>query len=550
MGVPGKKPSGPLPELAGALARRLRTPLLRLAHLLADDLGRLERMAGRRWRAAGLQPAVRRALSPVNSAAAAALLAAGRPLADYLEQVDYYGRRLAKLEVAPARVAAEMAWMGRQMGARLRRRAPAEAGALEAARRQLELAALLVVNHAYYRVSEAEAEAFHELFCAELEARSHRELLERCLDTLARWSRAAAAALYLRDRQGSTWRQAGRRPRGGAAREIILARELERGLARPRQIPGSREAGDLVLDPSWRKAFSTCWSVPLREGRRLAGVLQLAFHKPYEWLPRELRVLKVAAERILAASQKARLAEELEAREEQIRALAMQMVHVEEAERRRISQELHDEAGQSLLCLRLRLEMLEQEAGAEEGLRRGLAEARRMVEHSIEEIRRLVADLSPAVLEHLGLEAALRRLVSRFERDYGIGARTEFRLQRQAPKRLQRVLYRLVQECLTNAGKHSRAKHLNLSLESDDKRVRLRVEDDGVGFRVAETPAGSRGFGLRGIRDRVELLGGTLELRSAPGRGTSIGIELPAPEATAGRGRLPRRDQQLEARER
>lgn len=510
-----------------------------MAGLLAPELPRFERLAEARWRERGLGPATRRALARVTSAAAAAALATGGSLADYFEQVDYHGRRLAKLEVAPGHVAAEMAWVGRQLEQRLERLAPGEAAGLEAARRQLDLAALLVIHHAYYRVREEEAEAFHDLFRAELEARNHRDLIERCLDTVGRWARAEAAALYLREGNGRGWREAGRWPgRAGAAR-VDVVRQIERLLARPRQIMRGRDSRELVLGAGWKKAFSTCWSVPLIGGRKLIGVLQLGFRKPYEWLPRELRVLKVAADRILAASEKARLAEELEARERQIRMLASQMVHVEEAERRRISQELHDEAGQSLLCLRLRLEMLEQQAGAEEGLRRGLAEARRMVERSIEEIRRLVADLSPAVLEHLGLEAALRKLASRCEKTYGIPVRTAFRLRREVPKPIQRVLYRLAQECLTNAGKHSRAGHLNLSLWSDDKRVRLRVEDNGVGFRVSEAIAGSHGFGLRGIKDRVELLGGRLELTSAPGCGTSVLIELPAPEAGAARREPP-----------
>ncbi|MCS7314680.1 MAG: GAF domain-containing sensor histidine kinase [Bryobacterales bacterium] len=505
-----------------------------MARALAGELPRLERLAAKRWRDQGFKPAERRALAQVSSAAAAAMLAAGGPLADYFEQVDYHGRRLAKLEVAPGLVAAEMAWIGRQMDQRLRRLVPGEASRLQAARRQLDLAALLVLHQAYYRVRESEAQAFHELFCAELQARSHGELIARCLDTVARWSRADAAALYLRLAEGSGWLPAGCWPGAERSSAVLLPGESLRRLGRPRQIAIGRRGEELVLDARWRRAFATCWSVPLREGRKLAGVLQLGFRKPYEWLPRELRVLRVAADRILAASAKARLAEDLEARERQIRALASQMVHVEEAERQRISQELHDEAGQSLLCLRLRLEMLEEQAGGQETLRRGLAEARRLVERSIEEIRRLVADLSPAVLEHLGLKAALRRLASRFEKTYGIRVCADLRMERDIPRRLQRVLYRLVQECLTNAGKHSRAGRLNLSLHSDDKRVRLCVEDDGVGFRTPEALAGSRGFGLRGIKDRVELLGGRLELRSAPGRGTTVIIELPAPDAGAG----------------
>src|SRR6516164_720765 len=109
--------------------------------------------------------------------------------------------------------------------------------------------------------------------------------------------------------------------------------------------------------------------------------------------------------------------EDLALREEQVRQLAEHMLHVEEIERRRISRELHDEAGQSLLCIRLQLELLEQSLPGEQSEQiTKLREARDLTEHTILEMRRLIAALSPAVLEQLGLGAALRQLVNRFQR--------------------------------------------------------------------------------------------------------------------------------------
>ncbi len=136
--------------------------------------------------------------------------------------------------------------------------------------------------------------------------------------------------------------------------------------------------------------------------------MQFGFTRAYEWLPREQELLAAAAERCLMAAEKARLMENLARREEQIRGLAEHMLHVEEIERRRISRELHDEAGQSLLCIRLQMELIEQALPETESeTREKLREARDLTERTILEMRRLIAALSPAVLEQLGLGARL-----------------------------------------------------------------------------------------------------------------------------------------------
>src|SRR5439155_20441479 len=159
-----------------------------------------------------------------------------------------------------------------------------------------------------------------------------------------------------------------------------------------------RQSGGL-LEESWYARFPSCWSIPLAADGRTAGVMQFGFAKTYEWLPREQELLAAAAERCLMAAEKARLVEDLAQREEQVRRLAEHMLHVEEIERRRISRELHDEAGQSLLCIRLQIELIEQALPEKEGESRSkLCEARDLTERTILEMRRLIAALSPAVL--------------------------------------------------------------------------------------------------------------------------------------------------------
>ncbi|MBV8817487.1 MAG: sensor histidine kinase, partial [Acidobacteriaceae bacterium] len=243
------------------------------------------------------------------------------------------------------------------------------------------------------------------------------------------------------------------------------------------------------------------------------------------------------AERCLLAAEKARLVENLAAREEQVRELAEHMLHVEERERRRISRELHDEAGQSLLCMRLQMEMLEHALPADRTeWVQPLREVRSMTERTILEMRRLIAALSPAVLEQLGLGAAVRQLATRFRRLHAIKVKLQLAGLKRLPQKTEIIIYRLLQECFNNIGKHSKATAVNISVEVADGMVRLEVRDNGVGFKVEEALETRESFGLAGMRERVALLGGDFEVTSHPAsagkrkHGTKISMSLPVPE--------------------
>ena len=290
----------------------------------------------------------------------------------------------------------------------------------------------------------------------------------------------------------------------------------------------------------------TLWSVPLTSENQTWGVLQFLFDKEFEWLPRERELLAAAAERCWMAIEKARLVEGLAAREEQVRQLAEHMLHVEEAERRRISRELHDEAGQSMLCIRLQMEMLESampDAMAEQ--RQKLREVRGMTEHTILEIRRLIAALSPAVLEQFGLGAALRQMVNRFRQVSPARVRLALHRLGALPKKTEMIVYRLVQECFNNIAKHSNANAVNLSVKTADGYLKLIVDDNGIGFEIEEALARRDSFGLSGMRERVALLGGSFQVESNPGVSMirlhdaaeeTVGLHTPLRKNTRGRG--------------
>jgi signal transduction histidine kinase len=484
------------------------------ARLIEPHLPRLDAVLRRNLTAAGTAEAsdARRvtALSLITSGAAARLASAGRPAADFFEQVAYNSRRLAKLNVPPMEVVEALGEYDRQLDGLLAKRYPRQHAALQGVRQQLHFRTLLAVNNAYYQVREAETQAFYGLLRAEMEATGLDDLLQRFILILTRTFRAQAGRMI----------PFGDRP--------PMASSVLKRLARPCYIAAGSRDEELVLDRGMRGVFQSYWSIPFFSDGHLAGLIQFGFPTPYRWLPRELDLLDAFAERCLRGAERARLIQDLAAREEQVRSLAAHLLQAEEEERRRISRELHDEAGQSMLFLRLHLEMLEKNAPAD--LQPKLAEARAVAERIIAEMRRIIAALHPSAVEELGLPAAIRHLSSRFRKLYPIKLRLRLTAYGASlPRETETAIYRVVQECYQNIGKHSGASRVNLLLRSTDTLLELNVEDDGVGFEVDRAVAQPKSFGLKGMRERVALLGGRLEIRSSPGHGATIAMRLPIP---------------------
>ena len=521
----------PVLSLFAGACRRARgehsgaQPLLLLAqtHIIepspaeTDEFAPLARLAVPLFSAAGA--ALRRcwnlrdarclkALLAITPGAAARLISSGRPASDFFEQVAYNSRRLAKLNVPPKDVVNAISTYDRELDRLLAKRHLREHSSLAAARQQLHFRIVLAVHNAYYQVREAETQAFYGLVRAETDATGLDDLLRRFIVILTRTFRAQAGRLI------------------PFTDPFPLASAVLKRLARPRYIAARGRDEALILDREMRGLFQSYWSIPFFSGERLAGLLQFGFTAPYRWLPRELDLLNAFAERCLRGAERVRLMEDLAAREEQVRALAAHLMEAEEEERRRIGRELHDEAGQSMLFLRLHLEMLEK--AAPDSLRPKLAEAREVTERIISEVRRIIAALHPSVVETLGLPAAIRHLSARFRKLYPI--KLCLRLQISAarlPRETETTLYRIVQECYQNIAKHSGASRVNLLLKSTDTLLELSVADDGAGFDVERAVDQPKSFGLKGMRERVALLGGSIEIRSSPGHGARISIRIP-----------------------
>ena len=521
------------PELADAadvLSDQLREHLQRLAVLLEPHTGSIERRFLTRLRAMGFEPKQRSALAAITPGAAARVLAQGQPPLKFIEQVEYNGRRLAKLNLPPSAILEALQEYDLVLTPTLEALLPEEHANFHWVREQLHFCVILTLNNAYYQVREAETQAFYELFRIELEAHNLGDLLRRFLESLVHVCHADAGRLYLLNEDSTAWVLKAGAP-DASTQAVPNQAGLRKKLSKPRYLNGNGHSSGVLLDESWSGRFQSYWSIPLATDGRTSGVMQFGFSRIYEWLPREQELLAAAAERCLMAAQKQRLMEDLEQREEQVRRLAEHMLHVEEMERRRISRELHDEAGQSLLCIRLQMELLEQDLPDGEGeWKTKLREARDLTERTILEMRRLIAALSPAVLEQLGLGAALRQLASRFQRLHPCRVRLQMSKMGALPQQIEIIAYRLIQECFNNIGKHAAATNVNVSLSSADGRLKLSVEDNGIGFKVDEALAKRDSFGMSGMRERVALLGGEFRAESrmeGPKKGAKISIELP-----------------------
>ena len=223
---------------------------------------------------------------------------------------------------------------------------------------------------------------------------------------------------------------------------------------------------------------------------------------------------------------------ELRRAEEERVALLQRVVTVQEDERRRIARDMHDSLGQQMTALRLKLASLKDDLHRGVRIDGGIEHLQDLGKRLDEEVNFLVWELRPTVLDDLGLAAAIENYVHEWTRHCSIAV--EFHAGRMGDARLdgnlETNLYRIMQEALNNAYKHSKARSLNIVLEARRNEFVLVMEDDGVGFAVEEvkgTPRSAGGLGLTGMTERAAIIGGTVEIESAPGKGTTVFVRVP-----------------------
>ena len=229
---------------------------------------------------------------------------------------------------------------------------------------------------------------------------------------------------------------------------------------------------------------------------------------------------------------------EVEQAKGELQRLSARLLEVEEEGRRQVARELHDEIGQTLALLQIEISRAQSAgaAGEKPQLQNRLERARALAEQTVQTVRDISVLLRPPLLDDLGLAPALQFQIEHFLRRGSIACEyVEENVSDRLPDAVKTCVYRVVQEALHNCEKHSGATKVHVSVQQHGGFLQLEVRDDGRGFSINEKgmPSKSIGLGLLGIRERAAIVGGTLEVNSAPGRGTRIALRIPVADTVS-----------------
>jgi signal transduction histidine kinase len=310
----------------------------------------------------------------------------------------------------------------------------------------------------------------------------------------------------------------------------VLGRELARAGSKVGRVLERRQSArvDSVLDDpevdqdeARSMGVRTGIYVPLLVRGRAIGIVAVHDKQTGDgrFTDEDLRLAEIFAARAAVA---------VDLSERVARDTVRRVIAAQELERRRLARELHDETGQALTSILLGLKSIRAAANEEEALR-AEAELRELVVQALQDVRSLAVELRPSALDDFGLVPALERLAGTFSERTGIRVTLAATLgDTRLPPETETVVYRLVQEALTNVVKHAAASEVGIVLTRRDGGISAVVEDDGQGF--AESGVREEALGLVGMRERVALLGGTLAIESAPGEGTALIAYVPINE--------------------
>lgn len=270
-------------------------------------------------------------------------------------------------------------------------------------------------------------------------------------------------------------------------------------------------------------------TLPITAGEQQLGVVNLLCTDEQRLSTDDLDLLSAISAQISEVVANAWLRLKLAEKEEARQYLLESLVEAQEEERRRLARELHDGAGQMLTSLLVRLKMLEQQA-AGAPVQQGLAATQELVAATIEQVRDLSYRLRPAALEEFGLAVALRTLVAETIEDAGLESRCRLEIGSVLlPHGVEVSLYRIAQEALTNVLRHAQAERVAVELTAYNGGVSLQIHDDGCGFTPHQPTVqnGKRHLGLISMTERAQMVGGRLQVVSAPGQGATIRVDVP-----------------------
>jgi signal transduction histidine kinase/PAS domain-containing protein len=291
---------------------------------------------------------------------------------------------------------------------------------------------------------------------------------------------------------------------------------------------------DVRARPDWSlptdRLYELCWmGVPLFARGDVAGLFSLSKREPGYFNEEHVKLAEAMSSQASVAVENSILYEQMRASTERMQALSRRLADVQESERRDIARDLHDEAGQALVSLRLGLRLMERQMEEGQNVSGRVSELVQRTDAVIDGLHRLAADLRPASLDHLGLEAALRQYAE--SAVSATGPVVRFKARGFAGGRpdaaVETALYRIAQEAMVNVLRHADATRVDVLVQMSGSQVRLIVEDDGVGFEP-DLLRSDEHIGLVGMRERAEALGGSLLIESSPGKGTTLVVEVPS----------------------
>ncbi len=272
--------------------------------------------------------------------------------------------------------------------------------------------------------------------------------------------------------------------------------------------------------------------LPVKSQNKVQGTLALASYLPGKFQPELVRLLQSMSDVVGIGVANAIAAQNLKEVNKLRERLLEKLISAQEEERRRIARELHDEVSQSLAALVLHLEDIADNLPVRyHAAKQRLDVLKKQLVQTLDSIRGLALELRPSILDHLGLPEAIEWYVKDYLGKRGIDAKIDIAGPKiKLPSYTETMLFRIIQEALTNVVKHAQASQVATRLQLSDSRVNVRIEDNGKGFDVDAAlsgVAGQKNLGLHGMIERATLLGGTLNIRSEPGKGTCLSIEIP-----------------------
>ncbi len=272
-------------------------------------------------------------------------------------------------------------------------------------------------------------------------------------------------------------------------------------------------------------------SIPLWSKGKMVGMLNVGRKTSGgSFSPRDINLLSTLAPQIAIALENAQLYQETLDKRRILNELMRRVSQAHEEERRRISRDLHDGIAQNLSGMIFNLDSLKRQIASDIRAQNQIKELEQLATGTIADLRKLIYDLRPATLDSLGLVPTIEKYIEQFKEENRIEVNFKTSLTERLPTITETSLFRLIQEALNNVKKHAQATQVSIGLEKHDQALRISIEDDGKGFDLEEIKARQlkdKGFGLIGMKERVESLGGDLKIVTHPGGGTKIIATVP-----------------------